>query len=148
MFRNNSRAVAAVEFALLAPFLAAGMAGATDYGFRQWSRSCLANAVAQGAYYAFRTGPTVTAANVTALVQSASSLSGVVVARMNAPTQFCPSGAPAALGTKVTTTTCPDGSTPGTYMVITATYNLITFMPNYSGLGGSSITESVTVRLQ
>jgi Flp pilus assembly protein TadG len=150
VFHHHRRAVAAVEFALTAPLLMIALAGATDYGYREWSRSCLANAVAQGAYYAFLTGPTVSGTAVQLMVQKASSLSGVAIRRVPTVACYCPSGSPAALGTPVgsCTAACPDGTTPGTYLAISATYTLTPFIPSYSGLSGATITEAVTVRLQ
>jgi Flp pilus assembly protein TadG len=153
--RSHRRAVAAVEFALVAPVLALVLVGAIDYGFREWSRSCLANAVAQGAYYAFLSGPNVSGTTVQTLVQNASPLTGVTVT-VNPPTAaacYCPSGSPAALGPQVTscTTACTDGTTPGTYLKISATYTQTPWIPIpfYSGLNNqSTITETATVRLQ
>ena len=147
--RDARQAVAAIEFAIAAPFLLLMLAGAIDFGFRQWTRSCLANAVAQGAYQAFLTGPTVTAANIQTMVQEDSSLSGVAVKRIGAPASYCPSGSPAALGAAVAAgATCPDGTTAGVYLTIVATYTPVTFLPSYSGLSGKALTETATVRLQ
>jgi hypothetical protein len=160
-FRRSRRAVAAVEFALLAPVLGIIMAGASDFGFREWSRSCLANAVAQGAYYAFLTGPNVSTATVKTLVTNASSLAGVSVNPnpIAAVACYCPTGTPATLGSPVTpcTRACPSDSNlpagilPGKYIVITATYHLTPFFPSYSilkTLSEQTITETATVRLQ
>ena len=151
-FRNNRRAVAVIEFALTAPLVAIGLAAATDYGLREWSRSCLANAVAQGAYYAFRTGPSVNPANVQALVVGTSSLTGVTFNGRNiAPVaSYCPSGSPTPSLKPPPSdgSTCSDGSTPGKYLVITAYYPLTPIIPSYSGLSGQSISETATVRLQ
>lgn len=154
-FRRHRRAVAAVEFALIAPVLALVLVGAADYGFAEYSRSCLANAVAQGAYYAFLTGPTVSTATIQSLVQNASSLTGVSVPQPAAAACYCPSGRPSALGSAVscTPTTCTVNGTstaPGTYITISATYRLAPWIPipYYSGLSDQTITETVTVRLQ
>lgn len=148
-FRDHREAVAAIEFAIAAPVLLLMLAGAIDFGFREWSRSCLANAVAQGAYQAFLTGPTVTAASIQTMVQGDSSLTGVAVKRISAPASYCPSGSPATLGTAVTAgSACADGTTAGIYVTITATYTPVTFLPFYSGLSGKAITEAATVRLQ
>lgn len=156
-FRNHRRAVAAVEFALIVPFLAIVLAVATDYGFKEWSRSCLINAVAQGAYYAFLTGPNVSVAAVQTLVQDATSLTGVAVNKRPSPVVgcYCPSGTPATIGTTPLSTTFPcttpcndgTGTTAAPYLVITATYTPIAIIPYYSGLSGS-ISETATVRLQ
>ena len=148
-FRDARQAVAAIEFAIAAPVLLLMLAGAIDFGFREWSRSCLANAVAQGTYQAFLTGPSVTPASIKTMVQGDSSLTGVTVQQIGAPASYCPSGSPATLGTAVTAgSACPDGTTAGVYVTITATYTPATFLPYYSGLGGKTLTESATVRLQ
>jgi Flp pilus assembly protein TadG len=161
-FRRGRRAVAAVEFALLAPILMMILAGAADFGFREWSRSCLANAVAQGAYYAFLTGPTVSTTTVNSLVTNASSLAGVSVNTIAAVACYCPTGTPAVLGSAVTpcTKACPADGTlpagilPGKYIVITASYRqtpLIPFASNNTLLKTTTqqtITETATVRLQ
>ena len=159
-FRKHCRAVAVVEFAMTAPLVAVGLAGALDYGIMEWSKSCLINAVAQGAYYAYRTGTSVTPANVQMVVTNSSTLSsslpGVTFKRaIAAVASYCPSGAPATLGTAVTAgSTCTDTSISGTntsiagkYLVITAYYQTIPIIPSYSGLSGS-ISETAYVRLQ
>jgi Flp pilus assembly protein TadG len=152
-------AIAAVEFALVAPVLLLALAAASDYGLRTWSRSCLANAVAEGAYYAFRTGTSVTSANIVTMVRNASTLRAASVsATATDPTVcYCPTGmvttptpAAATLGTAHScTTNCTDGTTPGNYVTITATYTLT----GYFSLGayttrGKTIAETVTVRLK
>ncbi|WP_216856212.1 TadE/TadG family type IV pilus assembly protein [Acidisphaera sp. S103] len=158
-FRRGCRAVAAVEFALIVPVLMVILAGAADFGFREWNRSCLANAVAQGAYYAFVTGPTVSTTAVQTMVQSASSLTGVTVSPVAAVACYCPTGTPAVLGPAVTpcTKACPGDGTlpagilPGKYLVITASYKGTSIIPAYSILqqpGGETITETAIVRLQ
>ena len=158
-FRLGRRAVAAVEFALLAPFLGLILAAAGDLGFRVWSRSCLANAVAQGAYYAFLTGPNVSTTTVTNLVKNASTLPGVTVNAMAAVACYCPTGTPAVLGSPVIpcTRACaadgtlPGGILPGKYLVITANYQLTPFIPGYTllkTLAEKTVTETATVRLQ
>jgi Flp pilus assembly protein TadG len=154
----GNRAIAAVEFALVAPVMLLLLGAASDYGLMTWSRSCLANAVAQGAYYAFRTGTAVTSANVVTLVRNASSLSATsITATATDPAKcYCPSGMTAttlaALGTAVascTTSTCPDGSRPGHYMTITANYTLTGFfaLGNLT-TAGKQISETVTVPLK
>jgi Flp pilus assembly protein TadG len=150
-FRNHRRAVAAVEFAIIAPALAFVLAATIDYGIMQWSRSCLVNAVEQGAYYAFLNGPTVSVANVQAVIQNASSLSGISVNKRTPPVVgcYCPTQTvPATLGPTVScTTACWDTTKPGSYLTLTATYPLISLV-SYSGLAGQTISETVIVRLQ
>jgi hypothetical protein len=158
-FRRSRKAVAAVEFALLAPVLGIIMAGASDFGFREWSRSCLANAVAQGAYYAFLTGPNVSTTTVASLVQYGSSLPGASVSATATVACYCPTGTPATSGLPVTpcTRACPADSNlpagilPGKYIVITASYRVTSLFLGYSVLktaAKQTITETATVRLQ
>jgi Flp pilus assembly protein TadG len=154
---RHRRAVAAVEFALIAPMLAIVLIGSADYGIAQWTRSCLANAVAQGAYYAFLTGPGVSVATVEHIVENASSLSSAQF-RITAPFPlacYCPTGSPATLGTAVSptvpcTATCSDGSKAGAYLTITAPYQLPFWIsiPFAGAVNLSTITEVATVRLQ
>jgi Flp pilus assembly protein TadG len=150
---RDHRATAIIEFALAAPALLYFFAAASDYGMGWWDTGCLANALAQGAYYAFLTGPTVSQTNITTLVRTASSLS-IPAANITVgdPTQcYCPSGIPAALGTAVAncSTTCADGTAAGNYLKITATYTLTGFFPIAGvSLIGKTISESVTVRLK
>jgi Flp pilus assembly protein TadG len=150
---RDHRATAIMEFALAAPALLYFLAAASDYGMGWWDAGCLANAVAQGAYYAFLNGPSVNQTAVKTLVKTASSLS-IPTANITVgdPTQcYCPSGFPATLGTAVAncSTTCADGTAAGNYMTITATYTLTGFFP-IGGLSliGKTIRESVTVRLK
>jgi Flp pilus assembly protein TadG len=155
--QRDRRAVAAVEFAIIAPVLAVVLVGAIDYGFAQWSRSCLANAVSQGAYYAFLNGPSVSPSAVQAVVQNASSLTGISFKRATTIACYCPTGSPASLGppqvpiTLPCTSTCPDSTKAGAYIVISATYTLSPWIPipyYNSTLTDQTITESVTARLQ
>jgi Flp pilus assembly protein TadG len=172
MFRHNrrrpaglgNRAVAALEFAVVAPVVVFFLAAASDYGLAWWSKGCLTTAVAQGAYYAFRTGPTVTTANLVTLVTGSSSLTGVTATASDPTACYCPTGittsgtttVAAALGPAVVcTTTCTDPyvSTvflaPGNYLTITANYTL-TGLFSLTGLitKGKQISVSATVRLQ
>jgi hypothetical protein len=165
----DGRAIAVFEFAITAPLVVLFLATASDYGLREWSRSCLANAVAQGAYYAFRTGTTVTQANVQTLVKNVSSLTGVGVTTTNPTLCYCPSGsttAAATMGSAVAcTSTCSitvcttsssctttTGIPPGNYMHITGTYTLTGIFPASIifplPTKGTQISESMWVRLQ
>ena len=80
--RGRSRGIAAVEFAITCPLLLIMVGGVSDLGIAVWSRSCLANAVAQGVEYALvhtQGGGTVTRNQIIAVVQGMSSLSGIDV---------------------------------------------------------------------
>lgn len=151
--RRHTRAVAALEFAIVAPVIATFLAAAADYGLAMWSRSCLSNAVAQGAYYAFLTGTSVIPATVQTMVANVSSLGTIgitVTATATDPTLcYCPTGTPASLGSAVACTSkCTDGLTAGNYVKISASAPLKTFMPLMSLLSGKQISDTVVVRLK
>ena len=147
--RRHRQATAALEFAMLAPIVTSFMAAGADFGLAMWSRSCLTNAVAQGGYYAFLHSTTATSTSIQSVVQNATPLSNVS-ATVSSPTAcYCPSGTPAVLGTAVScTSTCSDSTSPGTYVKITATYTLQSYMANISLLGGTQITDQTVVRLK
>ncbi len=149
------RGIAALEFALVVPVILAMFGGCAQIGLGVWARGALANAVSQGAYYAYVTGATVQPSAITSVVQTASTLSGVS-ATATQPTSYCASTsggtvslttAPAATGTPPVST-CPDGTTAGTYTTVGASYTTVSILPAFTGLGATTIKESVTVRLQ
>lgn len=145
--QGGRRGIAAVEFALVAPLLLLLFGGIAELGLTVWARSTLTDAVSQGAYYAFLTGPSVQTSAITTLVQNASGLSGIS-AGATTPATYCASGSPATLTAATSSGTCSDGTTPGTYTTITATYSMTPILPAFTGLGTSQLKESVTVRLQ
>lgn len=145
--RLGRRGVAAVEFALVVPLVLMLFGGATDIGLAVWTRGILSNAVSAGAYYAFLTGPSVAPSAITTLVENASPLSGVS-ASATEPDTYCASGSPATLTATPQSDTCSDGTKPGTYTMISASYAMIPMLPAFTGLGPTQLQESVTVRLQ
>lgn len=157
---TDCRGIAVVEFALVAPFLLILLGSAADFGLLVAGKSKLANGVAQGIQYALLTGPAVTLANLRAAVQSGAARSGVteaVTVGVTAPACYCISGFPAALSATSTplsamntcTGTCPIGATPpGVYVQVAATYIYQPLMPFYSGLVNTTVSETITARLQ
>jgi Flp pilus assembly protein TadG len=142
------RAVAALEFALSMPVLLLLLAGATDFGFVFYERSALAGAVASAGQYAYLTGTTVTATNVTTLVRSNSGLSSASVS-MSSPTAcYCVTGATPTKAAVTCGATCSDGSAAAVYLTVSATYAHQAFLGSFSMLDGRQFTESVTVRMQ
>ncbi len=163
----GNRGTAVIEFAIVAPVVALFLAGAADYGLAEWSKTCLSNAVSQAGYYAFRQGTTVSTANITAVVQNAypltasppdplsAAVSAVAVSYPPSGSTgvacYCPSGTPATLGAPVScTSTCADGTPPGYYIQIKATYTLKgNFrLASSLSLSGDQISDTVVVRLQ
>jgi Flp pilus assembly protein TadG len=142
-----SRGVASVEFALTCPMLLICMGGVTDFGLAFGDKAQLAGAVALGAQYAYVTGSGVTASNIRSLVIAGTALSGVTVSFPHAQGTYCiTNGTPPTLTSS--SVTCSDGTAPGYYVFIQATFVYSPLMPAYSTLGSTTLTESVTVRIQ
>ena len=154
LLRDRS-GVAAVEFALVCTLLLIMLGGITDYGLAILDKSRLANAVAQGVEYAYL-HPSSTSSQVQTVVQGSSSLTGVTATVTGpVPTSgpavcYCIAGTPPALSAAATcSTNCADGSKPGTYVGISATYSYNAILPGFSRLTGTTtITESATARVK
>ncbi len=143
---RDHRAVAALEFAITCPVLLLFLGGVADLGSAIYDRGRLAHAVSAGAEYALLTGPTVTASNIRSFVAG---LSGMTLGANNpdvAVGTYCLQGTPPTL--VASASTCSDGSSPGTYAVITATYTAPLIIPLGSISTGFSLQESVKVQLQ
>jgi Flp pilus assembly protein TadG len=157
---RDTRGVAAIEFAIIAPLLLIMFGGITDFGLLTAGQSQLANAVAQGAQYALSQGPSVTAASVQTVVSAGAARSGLkatVTVVASTPACYCVTGEPAALvtpstaltGSNTCTGTCPTPqAAPGAFMTITASYVYQSLMPLYSHLANPTVSQAVTVRLQ
>jgi Flp pilus assembly protein TadG len=144
---RDRRATAALEFAIVGPMLVAMLGGAADLGLSTVCRNQLAQAVGNGAQFAFKTGATVSAAAVQSMVQASSELSGVV-ASVTGPALFCVGGSPAILTASSAGQTCPDGTAPGTYLSISAHYTYPQLMPLSSTFLNTALQQTATVRLQ
>ncbi len=157
---NDRRGLAAVEFALVAPFLLMLLGGAADFGLVMSGKSQLANGVAQGVQYALMKGPSVSAAAIRTAVQGAAARSGVagtVTVTVTGPACYCLSGQPAVLAASSTplsaTATCTgtcNGTSPppSAYVKIAASYGYQPLMPYYSRLANATISETITARLR
>ena len=142
------RGSAAIEFAIACPVMLLMFGGLVDFGLAFLDKGMLANAVAQGAYYAYLTGTSVNGTTIQTMVQKASKLSGVS-ATVIGPACYCITGAPLALvAAACTTPPCGDTTTPGSYVQITATYTYRSIMPFYSKLNNPTLRETTTVRLK
>jgi Flp pilus assembly protein TadG len=152
-----TRGVAAVEFALVGSMLIGILGGLADFTLALSDRSRLATAVADGATYAFvyyqNHGMALpTAADVQAKVSNAINLTGAQVT-VTAPSLSCISTNAAASPPTATLTAgqlgsaCSNGSYPGTYMTITATYAYTPLMPFFSRMVSTTLLQSANVRL-
>jgi Flp pilus assembly protein TadG len=151
LYRKRSaagrRGSAAIEFAIACPVMLIMFGGLVDFGLAFWDKSMLANAVAQGAYYAYLNGTGVSGTTIQTMVQRASKLSGVS-ATVTGPACYCISGSPLALAAAACNTTCGDTTTAGSFVKISATYTYSSILPLYSKLSNPTLTEATTVRLK
>jgi Flp pilus assembly protein TadG len=163
---GDRRGIAAVEFALIAPTLLLLLGGVADFGLLMVGNGQLANGIAQGVHYALLTGPSVVGtgsgtATVQSVVKSAAALSGVkpaVTVTVTGPACYCVSptspatltSAPSRLsGSYTCAGSCPSqAAAPGAFLIITASYAYQPLMPLYSKLANTTVSETVTVRLQ
>jgi Flp pilus assembly protein TadG len=151
--------VAAVEFALVAPVLIIILVAVTDFGAALLCQTRIIRAVASGAEYATLAGQanklTATAIASNAKVYAAGVSSAFLGTATTTATvnNGAASGSTCCPGTTWTCSatsgfTCADGSTPGTYLTITATYPFKAIFPADANLAGKSLTETVVARLQ
>ncbi len=143
--RRGCRAIAAVEFALVVPVLLIVLIGGTDLGLKVWAKGTLANAMGQGAYYAFLAGPSVTASAVKSFVQAAAP---GTTATVSGPTAECTLSAPTQLVAAPSSGNCTDGTKPGTYLTISATKTAANLGGGIWDYGGTTVSDQVSVRLQ
>ena len=149
--RHDRRGVAALELALVAPVLLAMFGSLTDFTLALSDRMQIAGAVAGGAQYAFNQGQllagsqqSVSAADVQSKVQGGTNLPGVAVA-VTGPALYCL--ASATLTADKAGTKCANGSAPGTYVIITASYPYTPMLPLYSMMASKTLSETASVRL-
>jgi Flp pilus assembly protein TadG len=116
---------ASIELAIIAPVLVAALICTVDLGLGIY-RSMQVEAAAQaGAEYAVTRG--FSAAGVTSAVASATSLGGVQATP--APVQFCGCASAGGVTSMACGQPCPDGTSPGTYVTVSAQANYNTLLP-------------------
>lgn len=162
---GDRRGIAALEFALIVPVLLLMLGGVADFGLLMVGKGQLANGLAQGVQYALLTGPSVVGtgsgtATVQSVVKSAAALSGVkpaVTVTVTGPACYCVSStypatltsAPNPLSANACAGTCPSpAAAPGAFVIINASYAYQPLMPLYSKLANTTVSETVTVRVQ
>jgi Flp pilus assembly protein TadG len=127
-FSSDQTAIAgaaSVELAIIAPVLVAALICTVDLGFGIY-RSMQVEAAAQaGANYAVVRG--FTPAGVTSAIASATSLGGVQATP--APVQFCGCASAGGIANAACGQPCPDGTSPGTYVTVSAQANYTTLLP-------------------
>lgn len=144
---RDERGLAALEFGLVAPVLLLLLGSMIDFTLAFWSKGLLASAVAEGAHYAFVTGPGVSASAIQNIVGQSLSLPAAAVT-VTGPGCRCLSGTPVTVTAQVCGNPCPNGTTPGTYVTITARHAYASVLPLYSSLVNPVLVETATVRLK
>ena len=149
--RRDSRAVAAVEFALISPILFMLLAAAVDFGLFNKGRSQLNQAISAGAEHAQLKGTAATASDVQTFVVAMSNLSNVT-STATAPACYCIIGDVSSRqlsGQMPCSTLCPDNVSISTYfMTINGTYVYQALMPFWDNFVNGTATASTTVQLQ
>ena len=151
MLLREIEAIAATEFALSCPIVLMLTAASVGLGMYNYDQAALNQGVGVAAQYAYQTGSGVTAANIRALVASASGLKGTTVA-VAGPACYCVTGITPSVqltGTSPCGTICPDGATSSTfYVTIAASFPYRSPMPVFSSFTSATIVASATVQLQ
>jgi Flp pilus assembly protein TadG len=106
----------AIEFGFVAPVLAVIMLGILDFGMAYWQQMAIANAADAGTQWAMTN--TYNADNITSVVQAATNLS-LPAGNVSSSTQ-CGCATSSGVNFVSCTTSCPDSSTPKTYVVVNA----------------------------
>jgi Flp pilus assembly protein TadG len=135
---------AAIEFAIIAPVLLILLAGLVEIGFATREAMQVQDAAEAGAGYAIRNG--WNSAAISAAVVNATGATGVTASP--APAQFC--GCPGAAGitTVLCNATCTGGTTPGSYVRVSASIAHIAILGNLGLPIPATLTGHATVRLQ
>jgi Flp pilus assembly protein TadG len=141
---RETKGVAALEFALIGPFLCLFILGVVDLGFGFQAQMAVTQAAQAGSYAALLNG--FNTDTISSAVANSTGMSGITASPT--PTQSC--GCPS--GTAVTTTacgsTCSSGQAPGTYIMVTAQYQYTTML-TYPGLSSPmTLAASSTVRIK
>ena len=141
---NCSAGVAAVEFALIAPLLALSIICTVDLGLGIYRKMQVQNAAQAGAEYAVTHGYLASA--IATATTSATSFSAIQASPE--PTRFCGCASASGVVGAACGSTCPGGSSAGTYVTVSAQSTYTTLLP-YPLLPDSfALTAQSTVRIQ
>ncbi len=139
----DTRGVSAVEFAIFAPMLILLAIGTTDLGMGFYRRMQVESAAQAGAQYALLHGFDATA--ISTAVTSATNFSGI--AASPAPSQFCGCPSSAGISAMSCSSICSSGSSPGTYVSVSAQAAYSTLI-SYPGFASSySLAATSIARL-
>jgi Flp pilus assembly protein TadG len=152
--------VAALEMALVAPFLVTIMIAGIDFGGTLLSRARVVRILADSAEYATLAGQngvtwSTIQNNAKTIASSVTSpFLGTPTVNLPVVNQGAGAGSRCCIGSGTwscstgSTFTCADGSTPGVYITVTAQYPIITLFSADTYLTGKTLTESIVAPLQ
>jgi len=106
----------AIEFGFIAPVLLTMLLGILDFGMGFWQQMEIANAADAGAQWGMAN--TYDASSITSVVQASTSLS--VPSGNISPSNPCGCASSTGVATYSCASTCPDGTTPQPYVVVSA----------------------------
>jgi Flp pilus assembly protein TadG len=144
LFVGQTAGAAAIEFAIVVPILILTMIGVVDFGVGYYRKMQVQDAAQIGAQYAMRHG--FDTAAIQNAIANATSFTGITASP--APTEYC--GCPSSSGVAAVscTATCTGGTTPGTYMTVSAQGTYTTILP-YPLIDSSfTFNAQSTVRMQ
>jgi Flp pilus assembly protein TadG len=141
---DGVRGMAAIEFSIVAPLLVLMLVGTVDAGSAIYRKMQVQTAVHAGAQYAMVNGFNST--GITTAITSASNSSSV--SPSPAPQQFCGCPSMSGIATISCSSTCTGGTTPGSYVTVSAqsTYTTLFRYPLISDQ--LSLQVQTTVRVQ
>lgn len=156
--RRDRSGVAALEMALVAPVLVAILIASVDFGAALLSKAQVTEALAASAAYATLAGQNQV--SQTSIVANAKGMAGgvqgaflgtpVVTVSVNNGAAAGSACCPGSVWSCSTSTgfRCADGSTPGTYITIKASYPFVALIAADTLLVGKVLADQVTAVLQ
>jgi Flp pilus assembly protein TadG len=141
---HGIRAVAAIEFAVIAPVLVLMMITSLDLGVGIYRKMQVQNAAQAGAQYAMAHG--FAASEIATAVTSATTNSGI--AASPAPIQLCGCPSSTGIAEAACSSTCSAGSRAGTYVRVSAQTSYITVLPYPLLPDRFTFSAQATVRIQ
>ena len=146
-FWRSAKGNAAVEFALVAPFLIGLTVGAFDFGHGFYEQKRLTSAAYAGALHAFQQyRADGTEAAATDVIQSARNDAGDTANELDLTANYtcqCPNGATIAC-----TALCTAGETPMLYITVSAQGD-IDMLYDYPGISDPlTVNQSITMRIR
>lgn len=142
-FRHSTLGTVAIEFAITASLLLIPFLAGVEVGYAAYQAMQVQSAVEAGALYASQNG--FVSSNISLAVENASAVTGLTATP--APSQFygCPSDS--GITVVASTSTCANGTSPGTYVQINATLTRQSLIPNSGLVLPSTLSATSIVRV-